>query len=120
MTFWFYIKENNLFGNKDIKYQLTNEHSLDITEHNYYSNRDIKEDLENKPLIYIKRKINNDLIYLYQLIKEEAIRNNLKDTTGKALNDFIKEKYCILNIDYKNKFLSKYSIRERHKKSGNF
>ena len=73
---------------------------MDYEEHNYYIDKEIKEDLEYKPIIYITKKMNN-VNYLIKLIKEEAFKNRILDTTGENLYNFITNKYDKLKLNTK-------------------
>ena len=71
------LKDEKSFDYKGIKYELTSPHTLDIEEHNYYVDKLVKDDLKYKPAIYIKKKMNNNSKYMYQVIKEESIKNEI-------------------------------------------
>lgn len=79
---------------------------MDINDYNYYINQKVREDIIYKPLIYIKNKIKTNFNYLYHIIKEEDIKNRIKDSSGKALIKFIENKYNNITIDHNNKNLS--------------
>ena len=44
----------------------------------------------------------NSYIYLYHAIKEEGIKNKLRDSNGKILYNFIYNKYGDININLNN------------------
>ena len=71
------VNNYKYFDYKRIKYELTSSHTLEIEEHNYYVDKLVKDDLKYKPAIYIKKKMNNNSKYMYQVIKEESINNKL-------------------------------------------
>ena len=120
IQYGFNLKDKKVQKYKVIIKKLTKKHNLEYEEHNYYINYNIKEDYENKPLIYIKKKMKN-YNYLISLIKFEAIKNEIKDSNGEYLYDFINKKYNNLNIDYKNiknlqlfkKEIKKYKIKNK-------
>ena len=93
------------------KIELTAKHTLNKEEHNYIINREIKEDLISKSLNYIKKKMKN-YIYLFNVIKEEGLKNSIRDSNGSLLYNFITNKYGEINIDYSSEFTNKYFNRE--------
>ena len=74
-----------------IKYlKVTKEHNLNYEEHNYYSNKKMIEDYNNDSIKILKRKMTN-YNYLINIIKYEVVKNEIKDTNGELLYDFIKK-----------------------------
>ena len=114
------INLKNYIDLKINSYTLTAKHSLKIDEHNYFINKTVKEDIKNKPITYIKKKMNS-YIYLYHAIKEEGIKNKLRDSNGKILYNFIYNKYGDININLNNINKDKLFKKEinNYKKSNN-